>query len=103
MRPKSEIYTPKRDDPTDLVDPIDFVNPIDLRTADVFPVVASLPPKNNVRFCRRVKLETRAEKLSNTLVSTLGHLRKKGNINGGDLIIYCHSEFLVLGETRPLN
>ena len=28
-----------------------------LRTADVFPVVASLPPENNVGFSRRVKLE----------------------------------------------
>ena len=45
-----------------LVERIEFL-PIllqgSLRTADVFPVVASLPPKNNVGFSRRVKLEAK--------------------------------------------
>ena len=30
-----------------------------LRTADVLPVIASLPPENNVGVSRRVKLEAR--------------------------------------------
>ena len=71
-----------------LVERIEFL-PIllqgSLRTADVFPVVASLPPKNNVGFSRRVKLEAKKRMLSQATTKAASRLvrPRPGYLTGG--------------------